>query len=329
MQRIDRTIAFTGPFGELCADYIQKNRALGYKYRIEETYLKQFDNFCIGKAQKGQPITKELFDMWTTKRVYESPTTHKLRFTILAKFCIFLNAAEIEAYTGFHPIKRDRSSRGFAPYIFAKDEMEHFFEAADAVKPSRVSPLTHLVLPVLFRMLYSCGLRLSEALNLTLADVDFKKGLVSVRGTKFDKSRLIPMSESMLAVSRDYASRVHEFSQDSSFFFPAPDKGPFAECTIYTRYRRILFEAGIPHGGRGKGPRLHDFRHTFAVHSLRKLVAEGQDLYVTLPILCGYLGHKSIASTQLYLRLTAEVYPELTEQFEKHFGSVFPEVVMP
>lgn len=326
MQKTEKARSFSGPFANLCKDYIQKNRALGYKYFIEETYLLQFDTFCIGKSQSGQPITKELFDQWTTKIVYESPTTHKMRFNILARFCKFLNESGRDTYTGFYPIKREDSGRGFAPYIFNKDEIARFFQAADSVKASNVSPQTHIMLPVLFRMLYSCGLRLSEVLNLTVADVDFKKGVLAIRDSKFDKSRLIPMSESMLAISRVYANTMHSCSSDESYFFPAPDKGPFAESSIYTRFRRLLFEAGISHGGRGKGPRLHDFRHTFAVHSLRKLVADGRDIYVTLPILCGYLGHKSIGSTQYYLRLTAEVYPELTEAFEMHFGAVFPEV---
>jgi integrase len=322
----ERIVTFTGPFADICHAYLQKNRALGYKYNINETYLKQFDSFCIGKAQPGDPITKELFEEWTQKRDYEAAASHGIRYKVLAQFCTDLNNNGAQTYIGFHSIKHDELGRGFAPYIFTADEISRFLAASAEVKPSKWSRCTHLVLPVMFRLLYSSGLRLSEAIMLEIPDVDLDAGMLSIRDTKFDKSRKLPMAESMLAVCKWYVQKMQEAFRGTRFFFPAPDGGHFAECTIYTRYREILFAAGISHGGRGKGPRLHDLRHTFAVHALRKLVSEGQDLYVTLPILSNYLGHKSLVSTECYLRLTAEVYPELTENFEAHFGPVFPEV---
>jgi integrase len=181
------------------------------------------------------------------------------------------------------------------------------------------------VLPVLLRVLYSSGLRLSEALELRQEDVDLKEGCLSIRNTKFDKSRKIPLSASMVNICRIYVSKMRNAFKETAFFFPSPDGGQYAESTIYSRFRDMLLAAGISHGGRGNGPRLHDFRHTFAVHSLQKLAAEGVDLYVTLPILSAYMGHKSLAFTQQYLRLTPECYNDVTGAFEERFGSVFPE----
>ena len=95
---------------------------------------------------------------------------------------------------------------------------------------------------------------------------------------------------------------------------------------IHKVYRKLLWKAGISHGGKGKGPRLHDLRHAFCVHSLAKQVKAGVDLYVALPILSTYVGHSSVAATQRYVRLTAEAYPELIEKVSSTCAHVFPEV---
>ena len=92
------------------------------------------------------------------------------------------------------------------------------------------------------------------------------------------------------------------------------------------RYRSYLFQAGISHGGKGKGPRLHDLRHTFAVHALQKWIADGSDLLAKLPALSVYMGHRNTQSTAKYLRLTAEVYPELLEKIENYSAHVIPGV---
>ncbi|MFG6324569.1 MAG: tyrosine-type recombinase/integrase, partial [Lachnospiraceae bacterium] len=115
-------------------------------------------------------------------------------------------------------------------------------------------------------------------------------------------------------------------SRDSDFFFPAPDKTMISPMTVYQRYRRYLEAAGISHGGKGQGPRLHDIRHTFAVHVLQKWIKEEAELTAMLPILSTYMGHKTVRSTAGYLRLTTEVYPDLLKKVERSCAYVIPEV---
>lgn len=320
-----RLYSFEGPFSERCMEYIQLHRNLGYKFKIEETYLRQFDKFALDIAADGNYITKELFEEWTQKRNYESITTQRMRYQVLGRFCRYLHSIDNSSYVSFHPLKKATNS-GFTPHIFTESEIKRFLDAADKMKMKSYSSNYHLIYPVIFRMLYACGIRISEALSLKVSDVDLKKGTLSIHGTKFHKSRLIPMSTSMTKVCRQYSEKVHMFATDDDFYFSSPYGGPYSESTIYTRFRTTLLNAGIPHEGRGKGPRLHDLRHTFAVHSLRRMSENGIDLYVGMPVLSGYLGHKDIFSTQKYLHLTAEMYPELVEKFDKSFGDVFPEV---
>jgi len=122
-----------------------------------------------------------------------------------------------------------------------------------------------------------------------------------------------------------YADHIW-WEKDTEYFFMAPDRTRLSPMTIYQRYRRYLLDAGISHGGKGYGPRLHDLRHTFAVHVLQKWITEGADLTAMMPILSTYMGHNGIRSTAQYLRLTAEVYPELMRQVEKNCSYVIPEV---
>ena len=177
-------------------------------------------------------------------------------------------------------------------------------------------------MPVLFRLLYTCGLRVSEALHLKVADVDLDAGVLAIYGAKGDKERLVGISDSMLAYMKSYRSNPLVANAKNIYFFPAPDGGFYDTSTIYDIFRKCLFDAGIPHRGRGKGPRLHDLRHSFAVHILNKWSSEGKDIYTCLPILRTALGHDRITTTEKYLRLVPEAYMEVTEPFNDRFHTI-------
>jgi len=110
------------------------------------------------------------------------------------------------------------------------------------------------------------------------------------------------------------------------YFFPSPYGGKYSEVTIYKLFREALWHAGISHLGRGKGPRIHDLRHTFAVNCLKRWVSDGRDLNNALPYLSAYLGHEDIRGSQRYLRLTADLFPNLTSIIENICAYVVPEV---
>ena len=140
-----------------------------------------------------------------------------------------------------------------------------------------------------------------------------------------DRDRLIPMSESLTQACQKYADKIW-WDKDTDYFFMAPDHTMISPNTIYGKFRVYLKVMGISHGGKGQGPRLHDLRHTFAVHVLQKWVTGGNDLTAMLPMLSTYMGHKSVSATSRYLRLTAEVYPELLSTIEEKCAFVIPKV---
>jgi len=180
---------------------------------------------------------------------------------------------------------------------------------------------------VLIRMLYGCGLRLSEALLLMMENVDLDNGILTIKHSKFNNSRLVPMSDNLVKCCIDYVDSMGFPYAHEGYFFPSPVGGAYNECSIYCRFRDLLEQAGIKHGGRGIGPRLHDLRHTFAVHSLEQMVKQGFDIYCALPILSTYLGHRTTESTDKYVRLTSVAHASIIEALEPLYENLFPEVV--
>lgn len=149
--------------------------------------------------------------------------------------------------------------------------------------------------PALFRLLYGTGLRISEALHLETQDVHLDKKYLVLHNTKNRVDRMIPFSESVGNALQQYSIYKQSiFPQNLKYFFAKPENTPWSTSRAYVYFRTILLRANIPHNA--NGPRLHDFRHTFSVHSLAEMASQGLDLYYGLPILSKYLGHTSLGS---------------------------------
>lgn len=222
------------------------------------------------------------------------------------------------------PSQSHWDSHSFTPYIFTHDEISRLLEASDHIRPIAQSRDMHQSLPVLMRLLYGCGLRVSEAVGLLCRDVNLETGILTIRESKNGRDRLIPLSQSLWKICCKFREEVIPWANDSDYFIMAPDRTMLSPNTVYGRFRRLLWEGGIPYGGKGNGPRLHDIRHTFAVHTLQKWVEKGEDLTSMLPVLSVFMGHKSFRATARYLRLTAEVYPEVVKQVEQTCAFVIP-----
>jgi integrase len=166
-------------------------------------------------------------------------------------------------------------------------------------------------------------------LRLTTADVNLNEGILVIHQSKFNNSRLVPMSDSLFKYFRDYCHNM-KFAFNSEkpvCLFPVARGKPYGSRGIYGRFRYFLDRAGIAYGGRGHGPRLHDARHTFAVHALEQMVKNGLDIYCALPILSSYMGHRTIESTEQYVRLVPSAHMNIINALEPMYEGLFPEVV--
>lgn len=322
MTKSKKTPDFIGAFADLALAFISYKQSIGFKYETETKIMSRFTKFADSLGITEAVLNKDLVLAWIEKRPNEADKSREHRYSIIRQFALYLVNHGYAAYIA--PAINYKGSKHFTPHIFTHDEMTRIFENADNISPRNVSPYIHKILPVLLRMLYGCGLRISEALRLTDADVDLERGILTIKNAKFDQDRLIPMNESLTAVCRTYRSGMTLLPGD--FFFPARNHSQIAPLTIYNRFRDILWKSGISYNGKQNGPRLHDIRHTFAVHTLQQWTKEGNDIYCMLPMLSVYLGHESSVSTSHYLRLTAEVYPEIVAITSTNCGYVIPSV---
>lgn len=307
---------------QYCKNFVAYKHASGVAFGRPEKILKRFLFHCRDYVDEICCLPKEAVITWNQKTAYEKLNNQRVRVNMVRAFAIYLQAQGIPAYIG-ESVKHPNS--GFVPYIFNNEELSRFFAEADNCKSNNISPNRRFVMPVLFRLIYSSGLRLSEATRLRVCDVDLETGVVTILNTKMDKDRLIPVDTQMLKRLNVYAKQVLPLSKQNEPFFPAPENRFYSPGSIYQAFRDILWKAGISHGGKGFGPRVHDLRHTFAVHCLRKWVLAGDDITTAFPYLSAYMGHDGIRYSQLYLRLTAEMYPDIVERMERKFD-VLPDM---
>jgi len=321
------TKGFGSPLAPLMEQFVREKRACGYRYETGARALQRFDRFLCDEALATQTLSRAVTRRWLAKQPHESAGTHQERIRLVRQFAQFMRRL---GYPADVPDGRlvARNQPGFSPHIFTHAEVKRLLAAVDQLAPTAFTPLRHLVMPEVFRLLYGCGFRIGEVLRLHVADVDLDQGIITVREGKFGRDRLVPPAVSLVKRLQQYAAGFDTRPADA-FFFPSHHDGPWFKGTVYETFRKLLFQCGIPHAGRGKGPRVHDLRHTFAVHTLLRWYREGADLDARLPILATYMGHQTLAGTQRYLHLTAELYPEITRRTSAAFGDVIPRRVTP
>ena len=182
--------------------------------------------------------------------------------------------------------------------------------ASDTYSPYRMNDAVY---QTLIRLLYCTGLRLGEALELKISDIDFTDNIIIVNSGKGNVSRLVPFKASLGKWLINYNRKKSK--PGDTYFFESPSGGRRCNHSITTTFRKnILPKAGVSlasANGHSRGPCIHSLRHTFACNALDQMIKEGKDPYCALPYLSVYLGHTDITNTEIYLRLTMERYDEV------------------
>ena len=313
---------FCSPLAPVMERLIQEKQAVGYKYHAGTEALARLDRFLASEGLAQCELPRPMVRKWLIKQPHESARNHQARASTVRQLATFMlkQGCSADVPGPYLTAKRDNS---FSPRILTRAEIQRLIYAADQFEPSGHAPLRHLVMPEVFRLLYGCGFRLSEVLRLKVSDVDLDRGILTVRETKFGKDRQIPPAVALVQRLQQFAAKFGR-RPAGAYFFPTLHGGPWAKTTVYHNYRQLLLRSGIPHGGRARGPRVHDLRHTFAVHRLLRWYREGADLNAKLLVLAAYLGHQSVEGTQRYLHLTAELFPEIAVRSNTAFGDVIP-----
>ena len=314
---------FNSGFASDIEAFIKLKHGLGNIYYSPSIVLKSFDKFCCENFKDENTLSKDIVMAWYQLGVdkYLTPKTLRLNMTPISHLAKYQCDKGIPAY--IFPTKSLPPEKRYTPHIYSTEELSRFFNAIDRCHITHQNPNRHLIMPVFFRLLYSCGLRVSEATNLLTDNVDLENGILKIMESKNDGERLVPLSQDMLERCKKYYNLVH-CSNPHKYFFPSKTDVPIKYMNIYGNFRRFLRNAEISHGGRNNQIRMHDFRHTFAVHCLRNWVLEGKDLNICYPYLKAYMGHTLFRYTAYYLRITAEIYPMIEETLEKHYPDIIP-----
>lgn len=308
-------------FGSVFAPYmvrfIDAKEAMGFSRKYYEMILKGIDLFFVEEKVTTLFITHSLIVKWRETLVNNSDKTIHGKHSILSQFSRYMNHLGFSCYV---PRLPKRKYNTYIPYIFTHEQIQLFFTSCDlqtvCFRGNMDSRLFSI--PSILRLLYSTGMRVSEATSLLNQDIDFERQLIVIKKTKNQQERLIPINQSLCQVLRQYIdarSRLPLQNADAknSPFFISPSGLVLSQARVYAWFLKILKTCGIPHCP-GKGPRVHDLRHTCAVHSLMMQVKNGADIYCILPILSVFLGHRKLSDTETYVRLTQDMFPDIIKQ---------------
>lgn len=307
--------------------FVKMKAAMGFNTSKIEYIFKELDEIYSAIPLQEPILTKELVKVWRESRLNDSERTLYDKWSIINQFSRYICHCGFVCYVP--PMPRQKG-RVFIPRIFTREEMRCFFASADSLRSQSIQPnLCLFSMPTLFRVLYATGMRIGEALSLNNEDINFEKGVILIKKTKNQRQRIIPITSSLEVVLRQYLRYrdkmpIKSVNQKEIPLFISHTGNRISKNTAYTWFRKILKLCNIPFIGGNHGPRLHDLRHTFAVHTLMKQVKSGKDMYCLLPILSVFMGHKTLFGTESYVRLTSEMFPELNVQIGAISSYIFP-----
>lgn len=299
------------------SEYVSHQRSLGVQFLSGENHLKGFLK-CVGDIDLDRIDSGTVWVHLTGRAPIKAHGVNKL--STLRGFYRFLLA---RGYVSSSPLPESvqRPTSAFRPHIYTREELGRLIAATDALEKGW-DPLRAPTFRALLTLLYVAGLRVGEALRLTVADVNLAEDLLTVLKSKFYKTRWVPISPELSAVLETYfrkRRRWHRPVTGGSTFFATCKKPALDWHYVNSVFQEVRRRAGLDRlGAGGFRPRLHDLRHTSAVHRLITWYREGKDVHALLPYLSTYLGHLNLSGTQRYLMMTPELLEAAKVRFERY-----------
>ena len=297
--------------------FINLRRLSGTDYHSQTRLLGYFDCFLVQQGFNRPRIIREITDIYQQGITRLAPRTQSNRMCVLRQFCEYLAGSDPQSYVP-RPLKMIRSHGAHQPYIYNSRQVRALLAAASKLPPlGSLRPHTYRTL---LGLLYSTGIRIGEAMALNLEDVQPSTQRIYIAEGKFRKARWVALSGSTCRVLQHYIDRRFKstpHSPDSPLLLNERRRR-LCHPTVNQTFRGLLQKCDIPHNKR-TGPRIHDLRHTFAVHRLLAWYRDGQDVNARLPALATYMGHVDISSTHVYLQPTAQLLEQVHQRFRNYY----------
>jgi integrase len=296
--------------------YLSMRRGLGHKLAVHSLWLADFATFM--EARSTTVITNKLALDWTTYRA--GPASWPNRLAAIRGFARHLSFTEPRTEippAGILPQPRRRS-----PHIYTEPEITSILDAMLALVPTK--RLRRWTYYSVLGLLAATGMRIGEALGLKRDDVDLDDGILTIRETKFGKSRIVPIHPSTIAALSDYAGHrdARRSRAVSPYFFTGEHGGPLYYQNIHLQFCAVVRRLGLRASSRNEIPRIHDFRHSYAVQTLLRWCRAGDDVERLLPVLSTYLGHSHTRDTYWYLSACPELMEHAARRLEMRWGDL-------
>ncbi len=304
------------PLRQAVEDYLTMRRSLGFKLRDMGNNLHHFVSFM--EQQGTSLITSELALHWAMQPQGVQPALWAARLSFVRSFARYWSATEPRTEIppmGLLPYRYKRTT----PYIYSDDEIRQILNRAKCLPPTTgLRPWTYYTL---FGLMAVTGMRISELIRLDYGDVDLDQQLLTIRLTKFSKSRLIPLHPSTVKKLILYRDRRDQLFPRPAIprFFLSNQGNPLTDCMVRWTFIRLSRQIGLRRPGDSFGPRIHDFRHRFAVTTLLHWYQNGVDVEQRLPALSAYLGHAHVTDTYWYLSAIPELLAVTKDRLEKRW----------
>jgi integrase len=307
---------------EYIEDMLLFKESIGYSRKSYEYDLSRFCRFIESKRLGVSELREDIVLNWCSRWESESPTGARRRIQSIRELLKYLSAIGIDCYvipSSFLPRPMIRT-----PYIFTDKELLGIFDECDRLAPDRCSPHRHLILPVLLRLLFFCGLRPNEGRELQSRDIDFNKGVALIRKNKSHKERYVVLSDDVLQMCENYRSSVAGVFTYNTYFFPSPNGAPYSRRWLSKQFK-MVWEKVRPDTC-GANAVVYDLRHRYATTMMMKWLNENMDNNAKLPYLSAYMGHIHFSDTVYYIHLLPENLIRSSTIDWNHFSGLIPEV---
>jgi integrase len=315
---------FKSKFGYYMEQFLKERESHGYSNSVFNRHLKTLDSLCHIQYPNEIHLNQEIVLSWLEKRPNEGIGGQKSRASIIRVFAKYLCSQHQLAY--ILPTKFIGGQSSFTPYILSDDELSRLFKAIDQRIPNNKKyPYCHLILPVYYRLTYTCGLRPSEGRLIKKTDVNLNTQEILITKAKHHKERIVVMSDDMANLCKIYESKLKIFAPTSEYFFPSIIGNAISDQWFEDQFHKCWIAAN-PNIDTLPNVRIYDLRHRFATTRMHLWIDENQDLTTKIPYLRAYMGHTSFNYTMHYIHLLPENLVKSSNINWKALSEVIPEV---